>query len=127
MPSTRELDTPHGPARVHAYRGKGDVALVLGHGAGGSVDARDLVAVTEIAVALGATVVLVEQPYRVAGRKAAAPAPQLDAAWVSVLEQLAKSTLSGRTVVTLKGNHSLTADLDGVAAALGAWLPHVGR
>ena len=44
-------------------------ALVLGHGAGGGVDAPDLVAVTEAANAAGFTVALVEQPYRVAGRR----------------------------------------------------------
>ena len=37
----------------------------------------------------GLTVALVEQPYRVAGRRAPAPAHQLDAAWLSVIEQLA--------------------------------------
>lgn len=31
---------------------------------------------------------MVEQPYRVAGRRSPAPAAQLDAAWVSVLSQL---------------------------------------
>jgi uncharacterized protein len=84
-----ELDTPHGPARAHLHpapdaRG----AVVLGHGAGGGVTAPDLKAATEVANAAGFTVVLVEQPYRVAARKSPAPAPQLDAAWIAVLEQL---------------------------------------
>jgi hypothetical protein len=84
-----ELDTPHGPARAHlhpAEQPRG--ALVLGHGAGGGVSAPDLVAATAVAGELGFTVALVEQPYRVAGRKSPAPAPQLDAAWTAVLEQL---------------------------------------
>jgi hypothetical protein len=63
-------------------------ALVLGHGAGGSVESKDLQAVATAAAGLGWTVALVTQPYRVAGRRAAAPAPQLDAAWTAVLEQL---------------------------------------
>ena len=43
---------------------------------------------------------LVEQPYRVAGRRSPAPAKQLDAAWISVVEQLAQSELSGLPLVT---------------------------
>jgi uncharacterized protein len=84
-----ELETPHGPARVHlhpAQNAKG--ALVLGHGAGGGVTARDLVAVTEVAGGEGFSVALVEQPYLVAGRRSPAPANQLDAAWTAVVEQL---------------------------------------
>jgi predicted alpha/beta-hydrolase family hydrolase len=85
----RELDTPHGPARVHVQRvPRARGALVLGHGAGGGVAAPDLVAATEAAVAERVSVALVEQPYRVAGRRSAAPARQLDAAWVAVVEQL---------------------------------------
>jgi predicted alpha/beta-hydrolase family hydrolase len=61
---------------------------VLGHGAGGSVAARDLVAVARLAVAAGITAVLVEQPYRVAGRQSSPPARHLDAAWCSVVAQL---------------------------------------
>lgn len=63
--------------------------LVLGHGAGGSVEAPDLQRVTAAATAAGVDVVLVEQPYRVAGRKSAAPAAQLDEAWIAVLAHLA--------------------------------------
>ena len=191
-----ELDTPHGPARVHLHpsdRPRG--ALVLGHGAGGGVDARDLVAATEAARSEGFSVALVEQPYRVAGRRSPAPAKQLDAAWLSVVEQLRAGDLGGlplvaggrsagarvacrtaaaagasavlclafpvhppgrpektrldeldavevpvlvvqgesdpfgmpppgpgREVVRLPGNHSLSADLDGVSAAVASWL-----
>src|ERR1700754_2897810 len=80
-----ELETPHGPARAHVNEAEAPVAvLVLGHGAG----APDRKAATEAALAVNVTTILVEQPYRVAGRKSAAPAPQLDTAWISVLEQL---------------------------------------
>ena len=83
-----ELDTPRGPARAHLHPAADPAgALVLGHGAGGGVGAPDLAA-TEVAVGLGYTVALVEQPYRVAGRRSPAPAHQLDAAWIAVLEQL---------------------------------------
>jgi hypothetical protein len=62
--------------------------LALGHGAGGGVGARDLVAAAEVANGEGVAVALVEQPYRVAGRRSPAPAPQLDAAWIAVAEHL---------------------------------------
>jgi hypothetical protein len=94
------LDTPHGPARVHLHpvpspRG----ALVLGHGAGGGVTGRDLVAATNAARASGLSVVLVEQPYRVAGRRSPAPARQLDAAWTAVVDRLRARRLKGLPLV----------------------------
>lgn len=85
-----EVETPHGPARAHLDtpdnpRG----TLVLGHGAGGGINAPDLQAAAGAARDVGLAVVLVEQPYRVAGRRSPAPAKQLDAAWMAVLEHLA--------------------------------------
>jgi len=191
-----EIDTPHGPARAHVHGKRGKTgALVLGHGAGGGVGARDLVAATDVALAAGLRVVLVEQPYRVAGRRSQAPAAQLDAAWIAVIadlrrrRQLAGDLIVGgrsagarvacraaedvraqavlclafplhppgrpdksrlpeldavtvptlvvqgesdpfgmppagpaRTVVRVKGNHSLSGDLGAVRAAIGDWL-----
>jgi uncharacterized protein len=103
-----EVPTPHGPARVHlrprtAPRG----ALVLGHGAGGGVGAGDLQAAGEAALAEGYAVALVEQPYRVAGRRAPAPAAQLDRAWAAVIEHLRGSELAGLRLVF--GGRSLGA------------------
>src|SRR4051812_22277763 len=84
-----ELETPHGPARAHVNAAGEPVAtLVLGHGAGGGVGAPDLKAATEAALSVGVSTILVEQPYRVAGRKSAAPAAQLDRAWIAVVGQL---------------------------------------
>jgi predicted alpha/beta-hydrolase family hydrolase len=74
-------------------------AVVLGHGAAGSVTARDLVAATEAALAEGCGVALVEQPYRVAGRRSAAPARQLDAAWNAVVAHLRAGELSGLPLI----------------------------
>jgi uncharacterized protein len=62
---------------------------VLGHGAGGDVTATDLVAVRDAALSAGLAVARVTQPYRVAGRRAPAPAAQLDVAWLAVLAKLA--------------------------------------
>jgi predicted alpha/beta-hydrolase family hydrolase len=91
-----ELDTPHGTAKVHLHPAdEPRAALVLGHGAGGGVGAPDLVAATSAALAADVTVALVEQPYRVAGRRSPAPAAQLDTAWTSVLEQLGVGVLDG--------------------------------
>ena len=94
------LETPHGPARVH-LRGVASPrgALVLGHGAGGGVGSRDLAAASAAALELGVSVALVEQPYRVAGRRSPAPAHQLDAAWVAVVQELVSGDLSGLPLV----------------------------
>ena len=89
MPKTLDLDTPHGPARAHLHEiGDPRLAVVLGHGAGGGVGARDLTKATKAANEAGASVALIEQPYRVAGRRSPAPAHQLDAAWTAVIPQL---------------------------------------
>jgi predicted alpha/beta-hydrolase family hydrolase len=87
--SVIEIETPHGPARAHVHASAGARGvLVLGHGAGGGIAAADLQASRAVALGLGLAVVLVEQPYRVAGRRSAAPARQLDAAWLAVIADL---------------------------------------
>ena len=96
-----ELDTPHGPARAHLHPAdEPRAALVLGHGAGGGIAAPDLVAAKAAALAAQISVALVEQPYRVAGRRSPAPAAQLDTAWISIVEQLRADALSGLPLVT---------------------------
>jgi uncharacterized protein len=196
-PTVLDIDTPHGPARAHVSKVRGAAgAVVLGHGAGGGVGARDLSAASEAAVTSGFSVALVEQPYRVAGRRSPAPARQLDAAWTAVVAGLRAGPLKriplvtggrssgarvacrtaaelnaagvlclafpvhppgrpdapsrqgeldavqvpvlvvqgekdpfgmpapgpNRTVVTVKGDHSLRSDLDAVRTAVGEWL-----
>jgi predicted alpha/beta-hydrolase family hydrolase len=96
-----ELDTPHGPARAHLLLVESPAAgLVLGHGAGGGIESPDLVGAAEAAVSAGLSVALVEQPYRVAGRRSPAPASQLDAAWTSVVLKLREGPLSGLPIMT---------------------------
>ena len=197
-PVVRHVDTPHGPARFTVHPVAHAVAvLLLGHGAGGGFGAPDLRTATTAALAAGVHVAQVEQPYRVAGRRAPAPAGQLDAAWLAVaaavrsglpgipvlvggrssgarvacrtasavgalavlclafpvhppgrpekdrLAELAAPMVPvlvvqgerdpfgrpppapGREVVLVAGDHSLKADLPGVAAALTAWLSTV--
>jgi predicted alpha/beta-hydrolase family hydrolase len=83
------VETPYGRARVHRHPVDDPRAgLVLGHGAGGSVESPDLVGATEAANNAGLSVALIEQPYRVAGRRAPAPAHQLDEVWLEVVPQL---------------------------------------
>lgn len=73
---------------------------MLGHGAGGGVGAPDLVAATNAAQAAGVSVALVEQPYRVAGRRTSAPARQLDAAWIAVVTQLRDGPFGRHPTIT---------------------------
>ena len=96
-----ELPTAKGPARVHLARPDGTAAglLVLGHGAGGGVDTPDLGAACRAGVATGFVVALVEQPYRVAGRKAPPPIAAAEVAWVSVVGQLRAASPGGLLVV----------------------------
>jgi predicted alpha/beta-hydrolase family hydrolase len=97
--------TAQGPARAHvlpAGAARTAATLVLGHGAGGGVRAADLQALAGTLPGLGVSVVLVEQPWRVAGRRVAAAPPRLDEAWLDVMTELtsgARSVVSGRLVV----------------------------
>jgi predicted alpha/beta-hydrolase family hydrolase len=119
-----EVDTPHGRANVHLHAAaKPRAGLVLGHGAAGGVGSPDLVAARDAALSEGVSVALVEQPYRVAGRRAPAPARQLDVAWTAVVEHLLASELRGMPLVV--GGRSLggrvacrTAEALGAVAVL---------
>jgi predicted alpha/beta-hydrolase family hydrolase len=94
------IETPHGPGRAHLHPAEEPVAaLVLGHGAGGGVGAPDLAAATEAGLALRVSVALVEQPYRVAGRRSPAPARQLDAAWITIVAHLVAGPLRGLPLI----------------------------
>ncbi len=106
--TTLDVDTPYGLAKAHLHpAAESRGALILGHGAAGGVAAVDLVAVTGVARSEGFSVALVEQPYRVAGRRAPAPARQLDAAWTAVVESLLAGELRGLPLVV--GGRSMGA------------------
>lgn len=101
-----EIETPHGLSRVQLHTArKVRGALVLGHGAGGGIEAPDLVAATKAALSVEISVALIEQPYRVAGRRSPPRSPVLDAAWISVVGQLSAGALAGLPVVA--GGRSL--------------------
>ena len=86
--SLKEIHTPVGMARAHIWRPSPPCgAVVLGHGAGGSSWSADLLTLTSLTDD-GWLVALVEQPWRVAGRRVATPPAQLDVAWLAVMAAL---------------------------------------
>jgi uncharacterized protein len=96
-----EIETPHGPARIHlATPSDSRGLLVLGHGAGGGIGAPDLVRAEFEAREQGLSTALVEQPYRVAGRKSPAPAKQLDVAWLAVVATLRDREIADGPMIT---------------------------
>jgi hypothetical protein len=112
----REVATPHGAARLHTDRARHPVAtIVLGHGAGGGVEARDLVALARGLPRSGITVVRVEHPWRVAGKKLA-PAPRvIDECFVAAVDQLRT-----RTPLVVGGRSAGARSAARTAAHLGA-------
>ena len=114
------VDTPQGRAKIHLDPAADPRAgLVLGHGAAGGIASPDLVAAADAARSEGLTVALVEQPYRVAGRRSPPPAARLDAAWTAVVEHLLAGDLRG--LALLVGGRSLGARVAcRTAAATGA-------
>lgn len=87
MADVVEVPTPVGLAHL-VTEGVGTHFLVLGHGAGGGIDAPDLLAARDAGLAAGFRVVRVEQPWRVAGRRVAVAPPRLDQAWTAVCAAL---------------------------------------
>lgn len=87
--TVRTVPTPHGDARLHTDRSRHPIAtLVLGHGAGGGIDARDLEALAAALPRNGISVVRVEQPWKVAGRKLAPRPEVLDECFLAATDQL---------------------------------------
>ena len=102
MTDVWEIETPVGLARAHVHpvpRGRPKASLVLGHGAGGGVDAADLAAIAAALPAEGVEIVLVEQPWRVAGRRVAGAPSTLDRAWVACVAQLRTRGIGARRLV----------------------------
>ncbi|WP_194816404.1 alpha/beta family hydrolase [Nocardia sp. XZ_19_385] len=92
-PAEIELDKPRSPAFL----------LLLTHGSGGGVDAKDILAVRDTALALGGAVALVTQPYRVAGRRAPGSAVKQDEAWLEIVAALRKKV---KNVPLIQGGRS---------------------
>ncbi|WP_131105396.1 alpha/beta hydrolase family protein [Ornithinimicrobium sufpigmenti] len=89
---SQPVPTSQGPAAIRVFpadRGRERGTVLVGHGAGGQRDAADVLALLDL-TADGWTVVLLDQPWRVAGRRVATAPPTLDLAWSEVLEALAQ-------------------------------------
>lgn len=98
------IETSAGPAEIELDRPEGArFLLLLTHGSGGGVDAKDLLAVRDRALELGGAVARVVQPYRVAGRRAPGSAITQDAAWLEIVAALRKRV---RRVPLIQGGRS---------------------
>ena len=112
----RSVETPHGEGRLHTCRARRPIAtLLLGHGAGGGVESRDLVALSDALPRQGISVVRFEQPWRVAGRRIATPPGTLDAALVAAADQMRV-----RTPLVVGGRSAGARSAARVARSLGA-------
>ncbi|MGO4255342.1 alpha/beta hydrolase family protein [Marmoricola sp. RAF53] len=116
MSTSRRVPTPQGDARLVTYRAREpQVTLVLTHGAGGGIEAADLVALAGALPRHGITVVLVEMPWRVVGKKLAPRPALIDQAYTSVL-----AALRPRTPVVLGGRSAGARAACRIAAGAGA-------
>ncbi len=89
MSQVQVVPTPHGDARLVRDRSRHPVAtLLLGHGAGGGVESPDLAELAAELPRQGISVIRVEQPWRVAGRKIAPRPEVLDACFVAAANAL---------------------------------------
>lgn len=89
MSAVRMVPTPQGEARLVSHRARSPIAtLVLTHGAGGGIDAADLVRVADTLPRHGISVLLVEMPWRVQGKKLAPRPAVIDDAYRAVIGSL---------------------------------------
>lgn len=115
-PTVRPVETPHGEGRLHVRRARRPVAtLLLSHGAGGGVEARDLVALAAALPGQGVSVLLLEQPWRVAGRRIATPPASLDDALCA-----AAASVRPRTPLVVGGRSAGARSAARCARSLGA-------
>ena len=115
------VETPRGVARLEVTAPDDPAALlVLGHGAGGDVDAPDLTAVRAAALGAGVAVARVTQPYRVAGRRAPAPAAHLDEAWIAAVSATRARRGLGAVPLIVGGRSSGARVACRTATAVGA-------
>lgn len=116
MSSERIIATPHGEGRLVTERARNTLAtLLLSHGAGGGIEARDLEALARHLPRNGITVVRFEQPWRRAGRKIAGPPASLDAGL-----RAAANALRGRTPLVIGGRSAGARSAARSAHSLGA-------
>ncbi|MFF4275132.1 alpha/beta family hydrolase [Streptomyces sp. NPDC001536] len=103
--TTEIIATDAGDARITWHPAKKPrLVLAVSHGAGGGVDARDLRALAQVLPGHGVTVALVEQPWRVAGKKVASPPRTLDVGWRGIWPAVA-----GKGLPVISGGRSAGA------------------
>jgi uncharacterized protein len=113
---SRPVPTPYGEGRLDVYVARGATAtLLLSHGAGNGVEARDLAALAADLPRQGVSVALFEQPWRVAGKKIASPPPTLD-----VGLQAAVGALRTRTPLVVGGRSAGARSAARCASGVGA-------
>lgn len=116
MSDERLLPTAYGEGRLVMRRArKPVVTLLLSHGAGGGIEARDLAALAARLPGQGVNVALFEQPWRRAGRKVASPPATLD-----VGLRAAADALRVRTPLVVGGRSAGARSAARTARELGA-------
>ncbi|WP_017539149.1 alpha/beta hydrolase family protein [Nocardiopsis halophila] len=118
-----EIDTPKGPGRADLEWPEGPTRYLLAitHGAGGGVDAPDILAVRDAVLASGGAVARVTQPYRAAGRRmpGANTGPQ-DLAWSAMIGRLRAEPGAAEVPLVLAGRSNGARVACRTAAELGA-------
>ncbi|NYE48294.1 hypothetical protein HDA32_003414 [Spinactinospora alkalitolerans] len=118
-----KIDTPRGPALVDLDEDADEprYLVAITHGAGGGVDAPDIVAVRDAVVAAGGAVARVSQPYRVAGRRMpGANTAAQDEAWRAVVRELCALERFAGAALVLAGRSNGARVACRTAADLGA-------
>jgi uncharacterized protein len=91
--STQMIATPYGEGRLETRRARSPIATVLlSHGAGNGVETEDLQALAGTLPTQGVSVMLFEQPWRVAGRPVASPPATLDVGITAAADHLRTRT-----------------------------------
>ncbi len=112
----RLVETPYGEGRLVLRRARKPLAtLLVSHGAGGGIDARDLEALAAQLPGQGITVARFEQPWRRAGRKVASAPVTLD-----VGLRAAAEALRARTPLVVGGRSAGARSACRTAEELGA-------
>ncbi|NYI69745.1 hypothetical protein GGQ54_000305 [Naumannella cuiyingiana] len=92
------VETPLGPGRLHLSGDPAGTWFLLGHGAGGGIDALDLALLADRLPGDGVGVARYEQPWRLAGRKVAPAPARLDEGWLPAVAALRAAVAPARLI-----------------------------
>jgi predicted alpha/beta-hydrolase family hydrolase len=105
-----DVDTPTGTARLHVSAvARARALVVLGHGAGRGVDTADLLGLAAALPRHGVSVVLVDQPWVVDGRRIAVAPARLDEAWPAAVAAARVAAWASRRTRLVVGGRSAGA------------------